>query len=169
MLRPAILSDAPRTRAFRIALLKEALPTIFSGHPPSLAEQETWHRKFAEDENALLLLYLDGERVIGLLGFEPFSAPPECRHAGTFGVSVLAPHRGQGIGRQLLTALIEWAAAHRTVRRLELEVLSNNPRAEALYTRFGFSVEGRRQRAVATPGGGYLDAIMMAKWVPPRD
>ena len=79
-------------------------------------------------------------------------------------VAVLKSHRGMGLGTALLEAFIGWARKHREVRRLELEALGNNPRAKAMYERFGFAVEGVKEDAVMI-GDGYVDSIVMAKWV----
>jgi len=52
--------------------------------------------------------------------------------------------RGRGLGRQLLE---RWLAllADQGMRRADLEVWGNNPRAEALYAALGFQVKRRRR------------------------
>ncbi len=164
MLRQATLSDSSLTRTFRERILAEGLDTIFQGKVPTLQAQEDWHRKFTEDDNSVLFLYLDHGEVVGLLSFESFASTPQCRHAGAFGVSVLATHRGTGIGTALVEALVVWAAGHPEVRRLELEVLGNNPRAKKLYRSLGFEVEGVKKDAVQV-GTVYVDSIVMTRWV----
>lgn len=164
MIRQATPQDAPKTLAFRTALLKENLETIFEAAPPSLEAQQHWHQTFEEDDNAVLFVCEKEETIIGLLGFQSFASTPQCKHAGAFGISVHHDHRGQGIGSQLLSALIDWAAHHAQIRRLELEVFSNNPRAQKLYARHGFQVEGTKKRAVYVRGS-YIDSIVMALWV----
>lgn len=64
---------------------------------------------------------------------------------------------GRGIGRALLTELLAQAEA-RGVTHMFLEVRSDNPRAQDLYTRFGFEAIGVRR--------GYYngaDAIVMRR------
>ncbi|GGC85747.1 ribosomal-protein-alanine acetyltransferase [Tersicoccus solisilvae] len=52
-------------------------------------------------------------------------------------IAVAPEHEGAGIGTALLTALIE-EAARRGADDVLLEVRRDNPRAQALYARFGF-------------------------------
>lgn len=60
-------------------------------------------------------------------------------------LSVHPDYRGQGISRELLAAtLIE--AIHLGMRTATLEVRANNLVAQALYSRFRFTVYGRRPR-----------------------
>ena len=164
MLRQGTITDVPLTRAFREKILAERLPTIFEGRVPTLEEQERWHQRFEEDKNSVMFVYLIDGEVVGMLGFTSFASTPQCRHSGAFGVSVLAPYRGRGIGKALIEALVEWAGRHPEVRRLELEVLGNNPRAQALYERMGFVVEGIKKQAVRV-GNSYVDSTVMARWV----
>jgi [ribosomal protein S18]-alanine N-acetyltransferase len=58
-----------------------------------------------------------------------------------FGMLVAATHRGQGVGRQLLSAAIA-EARERSAARIELEVYAHNTAALALYRAFGFSESG---------------------------
>ena len=57
-------------------------------------------------------------------------------------ISLLAEHRGQGIGAELICALIKQCAESGAV--LQLQVLNTNP-AQRLYTRLGFIKTGADQ------------------------
>ena len=85
------------------------------------------------------------------------------RHVGGFGMTVRRERRGQGIGRRLLHALLDWTKP-RGYRRIELEVFANNPGAIRLYEREGFAQEGRRRGTVMV-GDTEVDMLMMAKRV----
>jgi ribosomal-protein-alanine N-acetyltransferase len=76
-------------------------------------------------------------------------------HITTFGVH--PDWRRQGIGRQLLLAVVETGTAL-GARRLTLEVRAGNGVAQSLYRSFGFEAVGRR-RAYYTDDGE--DAIVM--------
>jgi len=77
------------------------------------------------------------------------------RHSIYIVVGVLQAWVGRGVGRSLLEALEGWAVA-RGLHRLELNVAVENPRAIALYEKFGFEREGfkRHSRKVDS---GYSD------------
>lgn len=67
-------------------------------------------------------------------GFSTFAARPLLN---VHDLSVVAPHRGTGVGRRLLAAAEEFAR-ERGYCKLTLEVLEHNTPAVLLYERFGF-------------------------------
>ncbi|MEU3451644.1 GNAT family N-acetyltransferase [Streptomyces thermolilacinus] len=68
------------------------------------------------------------------------------------GIAVDAAHRGRGIGGLLLEEIAAVAADH-GCRRVRLDVIDVNPRARALYERYGFT-------AVRTEHTPYLRRLM---------
>jgi len=83
-------------------------------------------------------------------------------HVGDIGISVHDAYAGRGIGRTLLTAILDLADNWLAVRRLELTVFADNIPAIALYESFGFEREGYL-RAYAFRAGAYVDALAMAR------
>lgn len=77
-------------------------------------------------------------------------------------ISVKGGYRGQGLGTRLMQAAEE-LAREKGIRRIELEVFSQNPAVE-LYKRLGYEVEGRKREAVRL-NDGYDDIIFMAKFI----
>lgn len=73
-------------------------------------------------------------------------------------IAVVPGHEGRGIGSALLTGLVEEARL-RGAEDVLLEVRADNPRAQALYLRFGF--EQIHIRKGYYPGGA--DALIMRK------
>lgn len=88
---------------------------------------------------AFSILAFDGEQPVGLVncieGFSTFACKPL---VNVHDVAVLASHRGQRIGEQML-ALAEQIARERGACKLTLEVLSGNTGARKLYERIGFA------------------------------
>ena len=74
-------------------------------------------------------------------------------------MAVATSHWGQGIGSALLTALLD-EAARRGCTEVFLEVRADNPRAQQLYRRHGFTEVGLR-RGYYQPSG--VDAIVMRR------
>jgi L-phenylalanine/L-methionine N-acetyltransferase len=62
----------------------------------------------------------------------------------------------------LMAALLDTADNWLNLKRLELEVYTDNHRAIALYQGFGFVMEGTHQ-AVAFREGVYVDSHVMAR------
>lgn len=76
-------------------------------------------------------------------------------------IAVVPAMRGKGVGRRLLTEVIE-KARHRCVERIFLEMRDGNP-AEFLYHDFGFEKMGRRKGYYRGAIDGPLDAITFVK------
>ena len=83
-------------------------------------------------------------------------------HVGQIGMGVADGWTGRRIGTALMEALVDVADNWLGLRRLELEVLSDNEPALALYRRFGFEPEGVR-RDVVFRAGAYADTLAMAR------
>lgn len=73
-------------------------------------------------------------------------------------VAVRPECRRQGIAAQLLEAVIDWGR-RKHARMALLEVRAGNTAAQALYSRCGFQVTGRRRRYYSQP---VEDALLMS-------
>jgi putative acetyltransferase len=130
---------------------------------PSL---EMWRQRMASRaEGDYSLVAVVGDRVVGQLGLHTFPHRPRRRHAGDIGMAVHDDWQGKGVGSALMRAGVEMADRWLNLRRLELEVYSDNEPAIRLYERFGFEHEGTL-RQYAFRDGVYVDAYMMARLRP---
>ena len=111
-----------------------------------------------------LVAECDGH-VVGSAGLHSTGPALRRRHAMSLGLGVARDWQGQGVGTRLMAALVDVADRWLGVLRLELTVYADNPRAQALYRRFGFVEEGRL-RAFALRDGVYVDALTMARLHP---
>jgi putative acetyltransferase len=103
---------------------------------------------------------VDGSgKVVGWCDVSPVFGHSRA-HIGVLGIALLPEARGRGLGAKLLQAAIDrsWA---RGLTRIELSVRADNPKAKALYERFGFEHEGLLRRA-SLIDGIYHDAHAMA-------
>lgn len=159
-IRPANRDDASALIDYLVVLRAERLPTIFRyDSNPTVEEEIEFLREFEGDDGEFFVAEADG-RIVGNVAVKA-GAHTQTRHGANLGMSVLASHRNHGVGGRLLDAAIAWCEGLR-LRRLELEVLSNNPSAQRFYERKGFVVEGRRVGAVEVDGD-FVDAIQMAR------
>ncbi|MDO9405856.1 MAG: GNAT family N-acetyltransferase [Polaromonas sp.] len=96
-------------------------------------------KELAARPQAFSVLAFDGGTPVGLVncieGFSTFACKPL---VNVHDVAVLASHRGQRVGEQML-ALAEQIAVERGACKMTLEVLSGNHRAIRLYERIGFA------------------------------
>jgi len=68
---------------------------------------------------------------------------------GTFGISVVKEHRGDGIGFQLARQVIDEARKKLGIYLVQLNVYAGNEKALGLYRKLGFIEYGRLPRAIA--------------------
>jgi putative acetyltransferase len=119
----------------------------------------------ADDPLSLHLVALAEGRLIAEAGIHHPGGSPRRRHAGGLGMMVAADWQGRGVGRLLMTALLEWSDNWAGLLRIELTVYTDNAPAIALYEKFGFVHEGTH-RAFALRAGRYVDAHAMARLHP---
>ena len=105
------------------------------------------------------LVALEGERVVGWCDVTP-AQRAAMRHGGILGISLLPEWRGRGLGERLIRQTLE-AARSFGFSRVELTVRHDNVRAQALYRRVGFAVEGRKRRSILVDGV-FSDQVLMA-------
>lgn len=111
-------------KAFNTAQADWAKPLVTPG----------WRRGFASyaKDQMVGILALDGSPLgTGL-------------HRVRMGMGIMPEYRGQGRGTALMTVAIEWCRAQPQIAWVDLGVFADNPPAQNLYKKFGFSTIGRR-------------------------
>jgi ribosomal protein S18 acetylase RimI-like enzyme len=113
------------------------------GRPFAAAEYADTLRGFGFDGDCAVLVAEDGDgRVVGTITLEPFGPHSELARdeaeADIRAFAVDARTQGQGVGRELLHAVMEHAA-RRGVRRLRLCTLPYMQAAQHLYAAAGFT------------------------------
>lgn len=103
----------------------------------------------------------DGERIIGTAGLS-ILRNPRLNHSATFGIMVHPDFQNRGVGTALMKAVIDLADNWLMLVRVELTVFCENERAQRLYQKFGFEIEGRKRMA-AKRHGKYADEYLMAR------
>jgi L-phenylalanine/L-methionine N-acetyltransferase len=143
---------------------------VFSGvlQLPFPAE-ELWRERIERDNklggaDIMLVAEVEG-RAIATAGLHGTSTAVRRRHVANLGIGVGKAYQGKGIGKALMTALINYADNWAHVLRIELTVYADNAPAIALYQHFGFVQEGVH-RAYALRAGQYVDAYAMARLHP---
>ena len=131
--------------------------------------EATWRKRIEETPVGATTaeLFVVAERggvVVGNAGLHPILHVRR-RHAAGIGMAVARNAQGQGVGKALMAALIDWSDNWAHLLRLELTVFTDNAAGIALYRKFGFEVEGT-QRAYALRDGVYVDALAMARLHP---
>ena len=133
------------------------------------ADEEAWRARLTDScapgkPDLGLVAEIDGE-IVGSAGMHPVGPSPRRRHAMVMGISVAKAAQGKGVGTALMQALCDYADRWAGILRIELSVFPDNARAIALYTKFGFELEGTH-RAYAMRNGKYADVLTMARLHP---
>jgi putative acetyltransferase len=124
---------------------------------------EQWRKRLAEPpEDFLSLVACVEQEVVGQLGLHTFAHRPRRRHVGQLGMAVRDDWQGKGVGTALMQAAVDLADKWLNLRRLELEVYTDNTPAIRLYEKFGFTIEGTLVD-FAFREGRYVDVYMMAR------
>ena len=98
--------------------------------------------------------------IAGSAGIEPIGNKYKVRHRADFGVSIDRAYWGLGIGSALLQACIH-CAKDAGYEQLELNVVSSNDRAIAMYKKAGFTEFGRNPIGFKSRLSGYQELVYM--------
>lgn len=111
------------------------------GLPFSVEQERAFIKSLMESTSSVMLLAKKDGRIVGDASFTG-NTRERVKHRGEIGISVLREEWGQGIGRQLMEATIDFAKNTAHAEIISLEVRSDNIRAIRLYEKFGFEKIG---------------------------
>ena len=161
-LRPFRASDAEgmnRIRTMRGVM--ETIPTLIS-ESPEFTEKVC--AGFGANDQKLCAV-LDTEKGEKLIGFAALhlTEKPRVRHTASVSIIIDAEYQNMGLGRALLSALLELADKWLMLVRVELEVQAQNEKAIHLYESLGFVKEGLLKYAFMQDGR-YTDIVVMGRY-----
>ncbi|WP_373756513.1 GNAT family N-acetyltransferase [Streptococcus ferus] len=133
----------------------------FAGQEAALGQ--VFDNSFQTSDSFYLLAKI-GQKPIGALTIKA-DGHPRMNHIGDLFMLVAKDYWNQGIGQILLEEGIRWAEETASIRRLELTVQKRNSPAVHLYEKFGFEIEGTKQRGAKTKDGEFLDVYLMGKLI----
>ena len=110
-------------------------------------------------DNYALVAELDG-KVVGSIDIS--RKRNRLAHVASIGMAVHDDYQNIGIGTALMKAALDLTDNWLNIRRVELDVYTDNLPAVHLYKKFGFVREGVRKR-LAFREGEYVDAYHMAR------
>ena len=127
----------------------------------SAAEEMEWISGFDGLSKLLIVAEVDHR----LVGSADIRRGPQVKnaHVAELGIALSKGARGQGLGRAIIEAMIDWARSV-GIRKLFLGVFHTNERAIALYRVLGFEDEGRLRGQVILEGQP-ADLVLMSRWI----
>ncbi len=161
LIRDAIANDIESITAIYNEVL-ETSTAIYTDHPVTVADRLNWWQARRE-QGYPVLVAVDREAVIGFASFGDFRAWPGYRFTVEHTVHVAASSRGQGVGSELITALISrarLAGKHVMLGAVDAE---NSPSLR-FHERLGFE-RVAHFREIGYKFGRYLDLIFLQYWL----
>ncbi|MBD2101626.1 GNAT family N-acetyltransferase [Leptolyngbya sp. FACHB-261] len=143
----------------RLLALQEQ-PPAFGSLPedePDLSEIAT--RLIESNERCFFGAFQD-DQLIGTVRISRYSAPNEKHRAHLGGLYVLPAFRSNGCGRSLVRQALSWAANTRSIRRVNLTVMTQQKAALCLYQSLGFRIYGTEQETFSKAGRFYDEHLM---------
>ncbi|HVB10143.1 MAG TPA: GNAT family N-acetyltransferase [Bacillota bacterium] len=156
VIRPIRVEDAEGL----LDQMAQPLVVAFTGQLPStrLEGRRQWVEHLGPADH-VFVAEVDG-RVVASAGLHVQRG--KRRHVASLGISVHDAFQGRGIGRALMATLLDLADNFLALRRVELEVMADNPGAIHLYESLGFQVEGRKREDIVLQGR-YVDVLFMGR------
>jgi phosphinothricin acetyltransferase len=127
----------------------------FETEPPPWPEWDAGHLRHSR------LVARRDEIVGGWAALSPVSRRPVYAGVAEVSVYVAQAHRGAGLGRRLLAALVAESEAH-GIWTLQAGIFPENRASLALHARLGFRQVGRRER-IGQSGGRWRDTVLMER------
>jgi phosphinothricin acetyltransferase len=155
-IRDATPADLPRIFAIYNEEIEHGIST-FEVEPKQAERDRTWLT--GRDALYPVLVATEGEVVVGWASLSRWSPRGAYRRTAEVSEYVDAAHRGRGIGRALLAALIE-RALERGIAVLLARVTQPNRESEAMHESLGFRAFGT-QRRCGEKFGRVLDVKLM--------
>ena len=130
----------------------------------TVEEQQEIIQRFKSSPSKIMLLSLD-EKSDEIMGFTLGIGNELQRNKYTLYcvIGILQRYTGNGVGRNLLRNLEEWAT-EAGFHRLELTVMEHNERGKRLYQNLGFQSEGIRRDSLKVDGK-FINEIYMSKLI----
>jgi RimJ/RimL family protein N-acetyltransferase len=158
-------SDASAFQTLRLQALREC-PSAFSSSYEE--EYETpitvIAGRLAPESGRDMFGAFSERELIGTIGFGREGARKLAHKGFIRGMYVSAAFRNQGIGRQLVSHVLQHAASLSGLRQVTLTVTASNLAAIALYEKMGFTAFGLEPAALLV-NGEFHDEIYMVRFV----
>lgn len=155
MIRAMLNTDGPRVLAIYGQGVRSNLAT-FTASIPSFEE---WDKNHAPD---CRLVFEESGAVLGFAALIRHRGAPAYRGVAELSLYVDASARGRGIGRALLSALID-ASEKAGYWTLESVITADNAPSIALHRALCFRLVGRRERVSFTPDGLWHDTLIFER------
>ena len=159
IIREAVPDDAEKMISYLNQVGGES-DNLFHGENEFNVPIEGVRRKLAMSKDSENSIVLENEKIIARAEIDGYY-PARIRHRAKFSISVRKEYWNQGIGTEMIKRIVEQAKKMK-IRVIELEAITDNARAIALYHKMGF-VDIGIYKDYFYVNGIYKDAVIMQK------
>lgn len=162
LIRPAAYADLPSI----LDIYNEAVlntTATYDYEPRTLDHRQAWFEDHVQHGYPVLVAVDETSRVVGWSALNRYHDRAGYRFTTENSVFVAADRRGQGIGKLLLSPLID-AARERGFRAILAAIDADNVASVRLHARFGFEKVGHFKQ-VGFKFGRWLDVVYMERIV----
>jgi len=166
LIRNAKPEDAEQINLMKREIIAEGMYMLRETDEANYTTEKTIN-EISENTSNPGSMYIIAEsdgKVAGELDFVNGSLK-RTKHCGSFTVFISKEYRDSGIGLKLMDALLQWAEEEPIIEKVTLNVFSTNIRAQKLYEKCGFLIEGNCPKDMKLSNGDYIDSILMYKFV----
>ena len=128
----------------------------------TVEQDQAFINRKIEDERELLLVAFDGDKHIGNCSLMSVGSSVRYRHRCSVAIALYKEYCGRGIGRVMLETALD-VARNLGCEQAELEVMTENEGAIALYESVGFVKCGFLPNSAKYKDGSYADSYWMVK------
>lgn len=132
---------------------------VWIDSPVGIADRRAWFEERLRLRFPVLVALDEDGAVVGYATFGPWRPHDGYRHTVEHSVYVRSDQRGRGVGRMLMTALIDLARARR-IHAMIGAITSDNTASIRLHESLGFE-HGGTLRQVGTKFGQWLDLTLL--------
>jgi L-amino acid N-acyltransferase len=158
-LRLATLDDAEDIRSiYNVEVLTSTV--TFDLVPRSLDDQREWLRA-RSGAHAVVVAEAGSGQIVGFGSLSPYRDRPAYSTTVEDSVYVHRDHHGQGVGRAVLSELVELAAAH-GFHTVMARIVGGHDASIGLHRSLGFEEVGT-EREIGRKFGRWLDVVVMQR------
>jgi RimJ/RimL family protein N-acetyltransferase len=159
IIRNATVEDADEI----VMLVKQVMGEVsfFPKEPEEFDLTAEDEAEYIKKTSLFLVAEVEG-KIVGSTTLQK-SKTKRISHVAEFGITILKEYSGLKIGTLLMEEVIKWCKENQ-VEKIELEVFEENIPAIALYKKFGFIEEGRKNKNIKIKGK-YINTLLMAKFL----
>jgi len=125
-------------------------------------ESEVLEANLMMDDGIMILAEVDG-KIAGNCGLHGIGKKRKVSHRAGIGIALMKEYWNLGIGTALMSYVLEISDNILKYEVVDLEVVSENKRAIALYTKMGFKKIGERPMALKLDNGSYYSEDLMCR------